>query len=77
MAKKVIEKEVFQIMDVNCRYRSFIKSTVGDLEFISKNRGEAIIYTYNEAKKIAKYYTEERKIPVMIECRIAKKKKEI
>lgn len=76
MNKRFTEKEVYQIMDINCRYRSLIKSDVGDIEFISKKRKQAIIYTYKEAKKVAEYYIE-KNIPVMIEQRTAKKRYEI
>lgn len=76
MNKKVKEKEVFQILDENCEYRSLIRSDVGDVEFISKNKKQAIIYTFNEVKKIFKYYTK-KNIPVMIERRIVTKKSEI
>jgi hypothetical protein len=74
---KRIEKKIYQILDKDCNYRSCITFKGEPLDFICKERTKAIVYTYDEAKKIAKYYIEERNIPVMIECRTVYSKKEI
>ena len=71
------ERKIYQIIDKDCNYRSCISFKGEPLDFISKNKQQAIVYTYDEAKKIAKYYIEERNIPVMIECRTVYSKKEI
>lgn len=71
------ERKVYQIMDGNGKYRSFITIRGEHLDYISKERKQAIVYTYDEAKKVAKYYIEEKNIPVMIECRIVHSKKDI
>jgi len=71
------ERKIYQILDANCNYRSCITFKGESLDYISKERRKAIVYTYDEAKKIAKYYIEERNIPVMIECRTVYSKKEI
>lgn len=70
------ERTVYQVMDMNFNYRSLIISNGEPLDFISKKRKEAIVYSFDDAKKVAKYYTD-RKIPVMIECRTAKTKRQI
>lgn len=75
--KKFTERKVYQIVDKNSKYRSFITFKGEPIEYISEERNKALIYTYDEAKKVAKYYIEEKNIPVMIECRIVKKRSEI
>jgi len=69
-------RKVYQIMDAQSKYRSRVKVYGEDLEFISKKRKDAVVYTLDEAKKIAKYYVE-KDIPVMIECRTVYTKFEI
>ena len=71
------ERKIYQILDANCNYRSCIMFKGESLDYISKERRKAIVYTYDEAKKIAKYYIEEKNIPVMIECRTVYSKREI
>jgi hypothetical protein len=75
MEKK--ERRIYQIMDADCNYRSCIVYNGEELDYISKERTKAIVYTYDEAKKVAKYYIEEKNIPVMIECRTVYSKKDI
>ena len=71
------ERKIYQIMDANCNYRSYIEYNGEPIEFVCKERTKAIVYTYDEAKKIAKYFIEEKNIPVMIECRTAYTKQQI
>ena len=75
--KKFTERKIYQIMDKDCKYRSLIHYQGELLDYTSENRMKAIVYTYDEAKKVAKYYIEEKDIPVMIECRTVHSKKEI
>lgn len=70
-------RKIYQLVDANGKYRSTVSFKGEHIDFISKERGEAIVYTYDEAKKIARYYIEEKNIPVMIECRTVYSKKEI
>ena len=65
MEKK--ERRIYQIMDADCNYRSCIVYNGEELDYISKERTKAIVYTYDEAKKVA----------VMIECRTVYSKKDI
>ena len=74
MEKKI---KVYQLVDEKCNYRSSIMFKGEPIDYISKNRKEAIVYTYDEAKRIAKYYIEEKNIPVMIESRTVYSKKDI
>ena len=69
-------RKVYQIMDSFGKYRSRVKVYGEDLEFISRKRKDAVVYTLNEAKEVAKYYVE-KDIPVMIECRTVYTKFEI
>ena len=69
-------RKVYQIMDGNGKYRSKVKICGEDLEFTSRDRKDAVVYTLNEAKEVAKYYVE-KDIPVMIECRTVYTKFEI
>lgn len=64
------ERTIYQIVDGRNQYRSSIMVQGRPLDFISKDREEAIIYTYDEALKIAEYYIDKRNIPVEIEARI-------
>lgn len=64
------KRTIYQIVDRRNRYRSSIMVDGKPLDFISKDRDEAIIYTYDEALKIAEYYIDKRNIPVEIEARI-------
>ena len=70
-------RKVYQLVDGNSNYRSSIIFKGESIDYISKNRKEAIVYTYDEARKIAKYYIEEKNIPVMIEARNVYSKKDI
>lgn len=63
-------KAIYQIIDGNNCYRSSIMVDGRPLDFISKKREEAIIYTYDEALKIAEYYIDKKNTPVAIESRI-------
>jgi hypothetical protein len=69
-------RKVYQIMDGNGKYRSKITIHGESVEFISRDKKEAIVYTLNEAKELAKYYID-KDIPVLIECRTVYTKFEI
>lgn len=77
MKKERVARKIYQILDKDCNYRSCITFKGEPIEFTCKQRTKAIVYTYDEAKKVAKYYIEERNIPVMIECRTVYSKHEI
>lgn len=70
-------EKIYQIVDENGKYRSRALLCGEEVDFISKNRKEAIVYTLDEAKKIAKYYIEEKNIPVMLETRYPTSKRDI
>lgn len=71
------ERKVYQIIDANSKYRSSILYNGEKLDYISSKQKQAVVYTLDEAKKVAKYYIEEKNIPVMIECRTVYSKKDI
>ena len=71
------ERKVYQIIDERSRYRSSILYNGEQLDYISATQKQAIIYTYDEAIKVAKYFIEEKNIPVMIECRTIYSKEDI
>ena len=62
-------RKVYQIMDADSNYRSILMFRGEPIEYVSKKRRQAMIYTYDEAKNVAKYFIEKRNVPVMIECR--------
>lgn len=71
------EKKVYQLLDAKCKYRSCIIFKGEPIDYISDNKKDALVYTYDEAKKFAKYYIEEKNIPVMIECRTVNSRKDL
>ena len=75
--KKFEPRKIYQILDKDLKYRSLIPYQGEMLDYTSDHRREAIVYTFNEAKKAAKYYIEEKNVPVMIECRTVAKRKYI
>ena len=70
-------RKVYQLIDANGKYRSTVTFKGVHVDFISKERREAIVYTYKDALLLANYYIERKKIPVMIECREVYSKTEI
>lgn len=73
MEKKL--KRVYQVIDKRGHYRSIITSNGEIVDFISEDSKDAIVYTYDELKKVITYYAHELNIPVMIETkRISKGK---
>lgn len=70
-------RKVYQLIDANGKYRSTVKFKGVHVDFISKERKEAIVYTYDQARLLAHYYIKEKNIPVMIECRRVYSKTEI
>ena len=71
------ERKIYQIIDGNSKYRSSILYNGEQLDYISDRQKQAVIYTLDEARKVAKYYIEEKNIPVMIECRTVYSKGDI
>ena len=71
------ERKIYQIIDGNSKYRSSILYNGEQLDYISDRQKQAVIYTLDEARKVAKYYIEEKNIPVMIECRTVYSKQDI
>lgn len=71
------ERKIYQIIDGNSKYRSSILYNGEQLDYISDRQKQAVIYTIDEARKVAKYYIEEKNIPVMIECRTVYSKGDI
>jgi hypothetical protein len=71
------ERKIYQIIDGNSKYRSSILYNGEQLDYISDRQKQAVIYTLDEARKVAKYYIEEKNIPVMIECRTVYSKRDI
>lgn len=70
-------RKVYQLIDANGKYRSTVTFKGVHVDFISKERREAIVYTYDQARLLAHYYIKEKNIPVMIECRRVYSKTEI
>jgi hypothetical protein len=70
-------RKIYQLVDKDSNYRSYIVYNGEPIEFVCKERTKAIVYTYDEAKKVAKYFIEEKNIPVMIEFRTAYTKQQI
>ena len=71
------ERKIYQIIDGNSKYRSSILYNGEHLDYISDGQKQAVVYTLDEAKRVAKYYIEEKNIPVMIECRTVYSKQDI
>jgi len=71
------ERKIYQIIDGNSKYRSSILYNGEQLDYVSDGQKQAVIYTLDEARKVAKYYIEEKNIPVMIECRTVYSKGDI
>jgi len=71
------ERKIYQIIDGNSKYRSSILYNGEQLDYISDRQKQAVVYTLDEAKRVAKYYIEEKNIPVMIECRTVYSKGDI
>lgn len=59
-------KRVFQIVDNKCHYRSLIMFKGLPIEYVSKERKDALVYSYDEAKRAANYY-QKKQVPIMIE----------
>jgi len=71
------ERKIYQIIDERLKYRSSILYNGEQLDYISDGQKQAVVYTLDEARKVAKYYIEEKNIPVMIECRTVYSKRDI
>lgn len=64
-----MEKRVYQVLDEKGKYRSMVKINGEIVDFISRESKDAIVYTYDDIKKVINYYLEEKKIPIVIEAK--------
>ena len=70
------QRKIYQLVDSDLKYRSVLFVQGEPVEFISRNRKEAIIYTKKEAFALAKHY-KKNGVKVMVEIRTALTKKDI
>ena len=68
-------KKVYQIVDRYGKYRSRTTICGEEVDFVSKEFKEALVYTLDEANALVKYYNEEKNIPVKVETRFVISKK--
>jgi len=73
---KNTEIVTYQIVDSRNRYRSIMLVQDEPIEFINKDRKDAIVYTKKEAFGLAKYYST-KGVDVMVEIRKPRTKKDI